>query len=169
MQATGIVRRIDNLGRLVIPKEIRKYLSLREGSPVEFFMEQEKVSIAKYNPLSQRQQTIKATCKVLEDKLNRPVWYFFDDVMMNTGRDEINRKFSPEFYRLIYSYRLVPFKDQQVYANDALTYSGFIVPVVMEGHHYGAYVVLGDDTQISEKDLEFVSFCADLIASRIHI
>ena len=37
MKATGIVRRIDDLGRVVIPKEIRRTLRLREGSPLEFF------------------------------------------------------------------------------------------------------------------------------------
>ena len=37
MKATGIVRRIDDLGRVVIPKEIRRTLRLREGTPLEIF------------------------------------------------------------------------------------------------------------------------------------
>lgn len=37
MRATGIVRRVDDLGRVVIPKEIRKYLHIREGDPLEIF------------------------------------------------------------------------------------------------------------------------------------
>lgn len=39
MKAIGVVRRIDNLGRVVIPKEIRKVLSIKEGDPIEFFTE----------------------------------------------------------------------------------------------------------------------------------
>ena len=39
MKATGIVRRIDDLGRIVIPKEIRRSIGLREGEPLEIFIE----------------------------------------------------------------------------------------------------------------------------------
>lgn len=41
MKATGIVRRIDDLGRVVIPKEIRRTLRIREGDPLEIFTERE--------------------------------------------------------------------------------------------------------------------------------
>ena len=41
MKATGIVRRIDDLGRVVIPKEIRRTLRLREGTPLEIFIDRE--------------------------------------------------------------------------------------------------------------------------------
>lgn len=39
MKATGIIRRIDDLGRVVIPKEIRQTLKIREGDPLEIFIE----------------------------------------------------------------------------------------------------------------------------------
>ena len=41
MKATGIVRKIDDLGRIVIPKEIRKNLRIREGDPLEIFIEKD--------------------------------------------------------------------------------------------------------------------------------
>lgn len=41
MKATGIVRRIDDLGRVVIPKEIRRTLRIREGDPLEIFVDRE--------------------------------------------------------------------------------------------------------------------------------
>jgi len=41
MKATGIIRRIDDLGRIVIPKEIRRTLRIREGDPFEIFIEQD--------------------------------------------------------------------------------------------------------------------------------
>ena len=51
MKATGIVRRIDDLGRIVIPKEIRRTLRIREGDPLEIFTDREgKVILKKYSP-----------------------------------------------------------------------------------------------------------------------
>lgn len=48
MKATGIIRRIDDLGRVVIPKEIRRTLSIREGDPLEIFIENGAVCFMKY-------------------------------------------------------------------------------------------------------------------------
>ena len=54
MKATGIVRRIDDLGRVVIPKEIRRTLRIREGDPLEIFMDREgQVILKKYSPIGE--------------------------------------------------------------------------------------------------------------------
>lgn len=50
MKSTGIVRRIDDLGRVVIPKEIRRTLGIREGEPLEIFVDDNIVALKKYNP-----------------------------------------------------------------------------------------------------------------------
>lgn len=60
MRATGIVRRIDDLGRVVIPKEIRKTLRIREGDPLEIFTDQEgEVVLKKYSPIGELSQFAK--------------------------------------------------------------------------------------------------------------
>ena len=52
MKATGIVRRIDDLGRVVIPKEIRKTLRIKEGTPLEIFTDREgEIILKKYSPI----------------------------------------------------------------------------------------------------------------------
>ena len=52
MKATGIVRRIDDLGRVVIPKEIRRTLRIREGDPLEIYTDREgEVILKKYSPI----------------------------------------------------------------------------------------------------------------------
>ena len=54
MKATGVVRRIDDLGRIVIPKEIRKTLRIKEGSPLEIFTEKEgDIILRKYSPIGE--------------------------------------------------------------------------------------------------------------------
>jgi AbrB family transcriptional regulator (stage V sporulation protein T) len=54
MKATGIVRRIDDLGRIVIPKEIRRTLRIREGDPLEIFVDRDgEVILKKYSPIGE--------------------------------------------------------------------------------------------------------------------
>ena len=52
MKATGIVRRIDELGRVVIPKEIRRTLRIKEGDPLEIFTDREELLFKKYSPIA---------------------------------------------------------------------------------------------------------------------
>ena len=52
MKATGIIRRIDDLGRIVIPKEIRKTMHIRESNPLEIFTEKDgSIILKKYSPI----------------------------------------------------------------------------------------------------------------------
>ena len=54
MKATGIVRRIDDLGRVVIPKELRRTMHLREGAPLEIFTEKDgELTFKKYSPIGE--------------------------------------------------------------------------------------------------------------------
>ena len=54
MKATGVVRRIDDLGRVVIPKEIRKTLRIKEGDPLEIFTDREgQIILKKYSPIGE--------------------------------------------------------------------------------------------------------------------
>lgn len=50
MRSTGIVRKMDELGRVVIPKETRKVLEINEGDPIEFFIEGENIILKSYKP-----------------------------------------------------------------------------------------------------------------------
>ena len=72
MKATGIVRRIDDLGRVVIPKEIRRTMRIREGDPLEIYTDREgEVIFKKYSPIgelaafaSQYAETLHKTCSL---------------------------------------------------------------------------------------------------------
>ncbi|UTR16995.1 stage V sporulation protein T [Salipaludibacillus sp. LMS25] len=74
MKATGIVRRIDDLGRVVIPKEIRRTLRIREGDPLEIFVDREgEVILKKYSPISELGDFAKEYAEALYDSLNHIV------------------------------------------------------------------------------------------------
>ena len=66
MKATGIVRRIDDLGRVVIPKEIRRVLRIREGDPLEIFTEKDgEVIFKKYSPMGELAEFAAQICESL--------------------------------------------------------------------------------------------------------
>ena len=66
MKATGIVRRVDDLGRIVIPKEIRRTLKIREGDPLEIYTEKDGgVIFRKYSPMSDLQDFASQICDAI--------------------------------------------------------------------------------------------------------
>ena len=74
MKATGIVRRIDDLGRVVIPKEIRRTLRIREGDPLEIFVDRDgEVILKKYSPINEFGAFAKEYGEALYDSLGSAV------------------------------------------------------------------------------------------------
>src|SRR3954470_6978708 len=70
MKATGIVRRIDDLGRVVIPKEIRRTLRIREGDPLEIFVDRDgEVILKKYSPIGELGDFAKEYAESLSETL----------------------------------------------------------------------------------------------------
>ncbi|MGE4484930.1 MAG: stage V sporulation T C-terminal domain-containing protein [Oscillospiraceae bacterium] len=66
MKATGIVRRIDDLGRVVIPKEIRRTMRIREGDPLEIYTEKDgEVIFKKYSPMGELSDFSNQMCEML--------------------------------------------------------------------------------------------------------
>ena len=73
MKATGIVRRIDDLGRVVIPKELRRTLRLREGAPLEIFTEKDgELIFKKYSPVGELSDFAADLCESLRRAAERP-------------------------------------------------------------------------------------------------
>ena len=73
MKATGIVRRIDDLGRIVVPKEIRRTLRIREGDALEIFTDREgEIILKKYSPLGEMGNFADQYAKVWRRRLD--IW-----------------------------------------------------------------------------------------------
>ena len=74
MKATGIVRRIDDLGRVVIPKEIRRNMRIREGDPLEIFVDRDgQIILKKYSPIGELATMAKEYADAMNETLGQPV------------------------------------------------------------------------------------------------
>ena len=76
MKATGIVRRIDDLGRIVIPKEIRRTMQIEVGEPMELFLEDDKVCFKRYS----------SGCK---DDIKKLIYEVCDDDYATYNKDRV--------------------------------------------------------------------------------
>ena len=82
MKESGIVRKLDNLGRLVIPKEIRRCMRIKEGSPIEFgLLPSGEIVLCKYSLISQISDYADDFCEILGELL--------DCVILITDRDKV--------------------------------------------------------------------------------
>ena len=121
MKATGIVRRVDDLGRVVIPKEIRRTLRIREGDPLEIFLDdQNGVVFRKYSPLSMNDDVLR-TAKLMA-KFSGIEIAIYDTTCKLTG-DESYPIFIPEIWNT-FSFPS-RFEDYVVY------------PILCDGERYG--------------------------------
>ena len=99
MKATGMTRRIDDLGRIVIPKEIRKQLRIQEGQSIEIFLNEDKdIVLRKYSELSTLDKQVYS---ILETLFNT----YFISVLL-TNRQEVTYALS---------------KNQELYLNKSLS------------------------------------------------
>lgn len=78
-KSTGIVRRIDDLGRVVIPKEVRRTMGIKEGDPLELFMIDDFIAFRKYDQTSH----VRRALNTLEEELK--------DSVQNTQLDDTDR------------------------------------------------------------------------------
>ena len=83
MKATGIVRRVDDLGRVAIPKEIRRSLKIREGDPLEIFIENNGVCFQKYSTLgSLAEEPLRIAIKMASNSGLRPIAIYDTDIKL---------------------------------------------------------------------------------------
>ncbi len=157
MKATGIVRRIDDLGRVVIPKEIRRTLRIREGDPLEIFTDREgEIILKKYSPIGEFTETTRHIA-IITDR---------DGVIAVSGsskKDYTEKRLSPELEKIIDSREIYMTnsnaKPIRITANefnpDNYT-SQVIAPILVHGDPIGAVMLLSKDkaakmTEIEEK------------------
>ena len=177
MRATGIVRRIDDLGRVVIPKEIRRTLRIREGDPLEIFTEKDgEVIFKKYSPVGE----IGAIAGDCAESLHRAADVSViicdkDTVVASSGvpKKEYNdRHITPEFEKLCGSRSVYTHGKDKLFPVDGCSrYVSCAAPIICDGDIIGVVASLSGDGQPgydSETDKKLCSTAANFIASQIN-
>ena len=182
MRATGIVRRIDELGRVVIPKEIRRTLRIREGDPLEIFTDHDgEVVLKKYSPIGE----IASIAKDYTDSLHRTLGHVAlisdrDAVVSSSGtakREYVEKALSPEADRILQSRQLAMMnlssgaKMIPVTSDDhAENYSAQILaPILADGEIVGGLILLSRESglQMTDVDRKVAETTANIIGRQM--
>ena len=152
MKATGIVRRIDDLGRVVIPKEIRRTMRIREGDPLEIYTEKDgEVIFKKYSPVGELADFASQLCDSLHRSTDAvAVVCDRDSVIAVAGagrRDLLEKPVSPELEALMSSRQIyrreLGGRSLPVISGDAPYAVNVAAPVVSEGDLLGCVLFAG--------------------------
>jgi len=157
MKATGIVRRIDELGRIVVPKEIRRTLRIREGDPLEIFTDKDgEIVLKKYSPIGElsifAQEYVDATAQIL----GCPVCVTDRDQIIAVAgvakKDLLGKPLHKELEEAINDREaIMAKKGEKKYikiTGDDDIYEGQIVQtIICEGDAIGAVIILNKDSR----------------------
>ena len=174
MKATGIVRRLDDLGRLVIPKEIRKIYKLKEGDSIEFFVnENDEIVLKKFSVLSDEIEMITQMCQTLQESIGHPVLFVEDDQILCVGHSKLEemkqQMLSTEFQEFVKSYHVRPFEQIRMFSAVPDTMKGTVFPITVYGDWIGAFVILEPEAPLQPHHLDVAqAFSRLLIRSHEH-
>ena len=179
MKATGIVRRIDELGRVVIPKEIRRTLRIKEGDPLEIFTDRDELMLKKYSPIATIERFSEAAAKSLNDLSGKlSVVCDTDGILyaFGEGKKEFSGKtLADEMDKILKSRKsyaasraegsdMIPITSNR---EEGVT-AQIIVPVVSGGDCLGAVAVLDkeENAKIDRNLVNLVRLTAEILANQ---
>lgn len=181
MKTTGIVRRIDELGRVVIPKEIRKTLRIKEGDPLEIYTDKDELLLKKYSPIASLinySESFTKSLNIVSEKA--AVICDTDTVVSATGnglKDLIGKTISDELERIIRQRKTVLVNTcdgdntlKIIKEDENLYFGQAMVPILNDGDCLGMVVLLNKkkDEKIIGEDLKLAKISAELIANLIY-
>ncbi|NLZ28994.1 MAG: stage V sporulation protein T [Firmicutes bacterium] len=180
MKATGIVRRIDDLGRVVIPKEIRRTMKIREGDPLEIFVDREgEVILKKYSPIGELEEFAQEYADALNESTDRVACICDRDTIVAVAgapkKEFVNRPLSPVIEKIMEDRRSALINntaDHPFYREgEAVSkfYHEVIAPIVSEGDPIGA-VIMGtreQNAEMGEMELKLVETAAFFLAKQM--
>ena len=176
MKATGIVRRIDDLGRIVVPKEIRRTLRIREGDPLEIFTGSDgEVILKKYSPINDLSEFALEYVESIFETYGTPTLLSDrDEIIAVAGiskKEYVGRRISAACEDLLNerkviseklenSLELVPGQYEQVK-------SYVIAPILLNGDLIGAIYLLSKDQVMTDVELKGAEVAAKFLAKQM--
>jgi AbrB family transcriptional regulator (stage V sporulation protein T) len=164
MKATGIVRRIDDLGRVVIPKEIRRTMHIREGEPLEIYTDRDGVVIfKKYSPVGELSEHSATFADVLSKVTGATVAVTDRDTVVaasgNGKKDLSEKSVSGEAERLletrqVYTYKPGSIKPLQLIEDNPASTVSSMTPIIADGDVIGSVTVLCGEKPAAPGDVE---------------
>ena len=180
MKATGIVRRIDDLGRVVVPKEIRRTLRIREGDPLEIFTDREgQIILKKYSPIGELSQFSGQYAETMAQTTGHLVCITDRDHVIaasGSGKKEFEGKpISRQLDEVMENRKtLVASKDENNFIKITLDDSGEYVTqaistIICEGDAIGAVILYDKDKNhpMGETENQLVSIAAGFLGKQM--
>lgn len=184
MKATGIVRRIDDLGRVVIPKEIRRTLRIREGDPLEIFVDREgEVILKKYSPIGELGDFAKEYADSLHEALGHIAFIADRDAIIAVSgaskKEFLNKPIGPAIEKVMEERKAVVINNPGTdpLCRECLTadeeecrYSTEVIaPIIAEGDPIGAVVLASreSDVRMGELELKLAETAAGFLAKQM--
>ena len=177
MKATGIVRRVDDLGRIVIPKEIRRTFRIKEGDPLEIYTEKDGgVIFRKYSPMGDLQDFAAQMCDSIGEATGHGAAIADRDSIIAVHgvpkRELLEKSSSQELEKLmrqrtIYLHRRGENRIPAVEGNDKFCL-GAAVPILSQGDLMGCVMLLEDgETVLDEKDQQLLKTAAGFLGKQL--
>lgn len=180
MKATGIVRRIDDLGRVVIPKEIRRTLRLREGTPLEIFTDREgEIILKKYSPMVELTAFAAQYAEAMAQSTGLTVCITDRDQIIAVAggpkKDLLQKNISKQLEHVINEREtIVAGRDDkqfvQISTEDMEGVTAQVVaPIICEGDAIGAVALLGRDakTKFGEMEMKLAATAAGFLGRQM--
>ncbi len=168
MKATGIVRRIDDLGRVVIPKEIRRTLRIKEGDPLEIFTDREgEVILKKYSPIGELGEFAKEYAESLSETSGHIALISDRDTIIAVSgiskKEFLEKSISEDIEEIMESRRSRIFSEEEGMKGISILKDGqgdqqfssqVVAPIVAEGDPIGTVILIAKDRKTKIGDLE---------------
>ena len=169
MKSTGITRRIDDLGRIVIPKEIRKNLKIKENEVLEIFIENENIILKKFSSFDDMDQVFDRFISALSDiTLNNVLITNRDKVVScseNKKYDYLNKEIGSSVIDALNNRQSNLSKEKvnvELILNNTIDTNYYIKPIINNGDVLGSIIIFGNK-KIEEKDTQAVDIISKLI------
>ncbi|MBE6732317.1 MAG: AbrB/MazE/SpoVT family DNA-binding domain-containing protein [Ruminococcaceae bacterium] len=178
MKATGIVRRIDDLGRVVIPKEIRRTLRIREGDPLEIYTNVEgEVIFKKYSPIGEIAGFAGQYAEVLSKLAGLPaVICDQDHVIAVSGvpkKELLERRVTPALEELTQNRKSLSYTDAESPkikpVEGVMRYAVVSFPIITEGDVSGSIMLISgnEDTFATDIQIKLVQAAAAFLGKQM--